>query len=175
LNFPTLRIAQGAALFESGSILASGGLEVIDAALRGDGLPGLRRLVRVAPGPFWSDHLRLDRPTSQRGAALGVDRVDRIIVNAILPVALLYAETAGRADLIQQVYRVYGQLPAERDERVDIFAGRGIEPKNMIQSQGLHQLYRSRCKTAGCLSCVIGRYLLNDHPTNETSSAEGSA
>ena len=162
-NFPTLRIAQGAALFETGSILGSGGIEAIDVALRGDGLPALRRLVRVAPGPFWSGHLRLDRPTAQRSAALGVDRADRIIVNAILPVALLHAEQTGNTSLIQHVYRIYGQLPAEQDERVGIFASRGIEPENMIQSQGLHQLYRSRCRTAGCLSCVIGRYLLSDH------------
>jgi len=168
-NFPTIRIAQGAALFDADGVLGPSGLERSAEAIRHpDALKRLREMITVSPDHFWDSHVRLDAESAPRSAAIGVNRADRIILNALLPALLLHAEYTGSTGLSDDVYITYRRLPPEHDERIGIFAERGHKPGCAIQSQGMHQLYRTRCKAAGCLSCAVGRYLLSGEPVAAT-------
>lgn len=160
-NFPSLRIAQGAALFQPGALLGTDAMSRICEAL-GTTKPvqKLRELISADPGPFWSNHVRLDRPTTPRQRMIGRHRKDRIIANAILPVTLTYAESTANVALKRSVYRALGSLPPEHDELTKRFEDAGVVTDSLIQTQGLHQLYRTRCAKGGCMSCAVARHLI---------------
>lgn len=160
-NFPPLRIAQGIALLHAPGLLHEAPLERLRDAVRAPKpLQALRRLCRVRPSPFWNNHIRLDRSTRPRNPTLGRQRADALIVNALAPVVHVYADREGHPDLSDAVLSVLHDIRPARDEVTRRFAGLGTPPANAVDAQGLHQLYRTRCRQARCLSCAIGRHLL---------------
>ncbi|HET6568420.1 MAG TPA: DUF2851 family protein [Rhodothermales bacterium] len=162
-NFPPLRIAQAAALIAPTGFLSRDPLGQITAALAGhDPARAVRRLLAAEPGPFWQTHVRLDKTSKPHAAAIGAARADELIINAVLPVAILHAEHSADPALETAVIDVLRLLPPEKDEVVRRFGGLGTRPRDALQSQGLHQLYRTRCRQAHCLTCPVGRHLLSE-------------
>ncbi|GIV61592.1 DUF2851 family protein [Rhodocaloribacter litoris] len=158
-NFPTLRIAQGVALLRT--LLHRDPLGILPATLReADPVAALRSLLCVRPGPFWETHVRLDRRTRPRNPALGLSRADGMIVNAVVPVLLLLAEQTGAPPLEAALVELLERLPAEDDRVVRRYAGLGTRPRNALETQGLQQLYRTRCLAGHCLTCPVGRTLI---------------
>ncbi len=160
-NFPPLRIAQAAALLGPGGLLRRDPFGRLLAAVH-DPKPvaALRRLLATAPGDFWTNHVRLERAAAERNPHIGRRRVDTLLVNAFVPVLLLHAEQQEAPGLEAALPDLLRRLPAGRDRVTRIFAGLGSKPQNAFEAQGLHQLYRTRCTEARCLTCAIGRHLL---------------
>ena len=161
-NFPTRRIAQAAALCAPGGLLHHDPLGLLLAALEAPRPhTALRRLLTGAePSPFWRHHVRLDRACAPGRARIGRTRADGVLVNAVLPVLFLHAEQTDDPGLAAQVEAVYQRLPAPADAVTRRFASHGTEPRNAIEAQGLHHLYRTQCEAGGCLSCRIGKHVL---------------
>ena len=160
-NFPPIRIAQAAALVRTGGFLS------------GDVLPRLRRVLRKADArrrlsaalavevhPFWDTHVRLERTARHYSAALGENRINIILTNAVAPVMLYDARRRDDRALEQHVSNLLKDLPAPDDMILRRFRRLGTKPKDARHAQGLHQLYRTRCSEARCLQCPVGKYLL---------------
>ena len=163
-NFPTLRLAQGMALLAPGGLLYNDPVGVLCRALRSeDAVAALRGVLHAQPSAFWNAHARFDKATPPRNAALGRSRIGTLIVNAVAPVMLLYADHTGDTALEAAVWAVLRRLPATHDEVTRRFKTLGTRPKSALEAQGLHQLYRTRCTEARCLSCPIGHFLLDSH------------
>jgi hypothetical protein len=165
-NFPPLRIAQAVALLRSDppGLLHENPLQQLARTFRSaNPLPALYDLLSPTPGPFWTDHVRLDRRTRTKSARLGRQRAGVLIVNAVAPVMLVHAEQAGDPSLEEAVFGVLRRLPAEQDEVNRTFETLGARARHALAAQGLHQLYRTRCTEARCLSCDVGRHLLGRH------------
>ena len=161
-NFPTLRLAQGVALLAPGGLLREDPIAALHAALCSEGpVAALRKALQASPSPFWQTHLRFEAATRSRKAALGRSRIDTLIVNAVIPVALLYAEQAEDVPLEAAAWDVLRRLPPPPDEVVRRFKALGTRPQNAREAQGLHHLYRTRCTEARCLTCPIGNHLLS--------------
>ena len=164
-NFPTLRLAQAVALLAPAGLLREDPVGTLADALRSeDPVSALRSALRVQPSPFWHTHVRLETTTRPRKAALGRSRIDTLIVNAVAPAMLLYAQHTGDAHLERSVWDVLGKLPATLDEVTRRFKALGTRPQSALAAQGLHQLYRTRCTEAHCLTCPIGAFLLDSLP-----------
>lgn len=162
-NFPTLRIAQAARFVGPGGLLRQDPLvALLDAARQPRPIDALFRVLRVQPGAFWETHFRLEKATKPRKPALGKSRLRALLVNAVVPVLLLHAEQTGQPDLEAQVFALLTHLPPENDEVMRRFKALGTTPSDALAAQGLHQLYRTRCSEAHCLSCKIGQHLLQD-------------
>ena len=159
VNFPPLRIAQAVALVLN--VLRHDPLTRLLAALRKERpVTALRRMLRATPGPFWETHFRMEKATKPRDPAIGRNRCDALIINAVAPSLLLHAEHTGDPALERAVFDLLRALPAERDEVIRRFAALGTRPENALAAQGLHQLYRTRCTEGRCLSCKIGQSVL---------------
>lgn len=161
-NFPTLRIAQAAALVSGDALLGADPLGRLLGALRAD-RPGdaLRRLLRPRPGPFWDDHVRLRKASAPRDPRVGRSRADTLIADAAAPVLILYAEQHDTPDIPRAVTALLRALPARPDRVVRAVRALGYAPRDAYEVQGAHQLYRTRCTQAGCLRCPVGRALLD--------------
>ena len=161
-NFPPLRIAQAAALLQRGGLLHDDPIgKLIQALHADDPADALRAVLRVRPGTFWETHVRLEKATKPRDPSVGRSRLNALIANAVVPVLLLHAEQSNDLVLEAAVVDLLRQLPPEKDEVTRRFAALGTRPKDALAAQGLHQLYRTRCTEARCLSCPIGQYLLD--------------
>ena len=160
-NFPPLRIAQAVALFRPGQLLHRDPLGQLARALRTkDPVKALRAALYSTPGAFWETHVRLEKTTKLRDPGIGTTRLDALIANAVVPVLLLHAEQTSDPSLEAAVYDVLRHLPPAQDEVTRRFAALGTKPKDALTTQGLHQLYRTRCSEVRCLTCAIGQFLL---------------
>lgn len=162
-NFPPLRIAQAAALFRPGHVLHRDPMGKLSEALqRENRVEALRAALRATPGSFWETHVRLAKTTKPRDPGIGASRLDAMIANAAAPVLLLHAEQTSDPALEAAVFDVLRRVPPEQDEITRRFGALGTKPRDALTAQGLHQLYRTRCSETRCLTCAIGRFLLED-------------
>ena len=160
-NFPTLRIAQASALFHPGCLLHRNPLERLsEAFLQPQPKRTLRALFSVSLPDFWQTHLHLHKTTKPYSPAIGKSRIDTLLVNAAAPVMLQYAEQKGRSALKQAVLGLLQDLPGPTDRITRRFKKLGSPARDALTAQGQHQLYRTRCKEARCLTCPIGQHLL---------------
>lgn len=163
-NFPPLRIAQAAALLAPGGLLHQDPLgRLIEAVHAGKPARALRGVFEAtAPTDFWKTHFRLEKATKERDPSIGRWRVDTLIVNAVVPVLLLCAEQREDDRLAAAVRALLRDLPGGSDRVTRRFRNLGSRPADALEAQGLHQLYRTRCREARCLECRIGQHLLGD-------------
>lgn len=158
-NFPPLRIAQGAALHRPGALLRARPLErLVEAAESDRPVAALRSLFSAEVSDFWIDHVRLDRKTKPRSPAVGRGRVDALLVNVAVPALIAHAVRSRRDP--EAYLRLLEAMPADEDEVTRLFAALGTRPSSAYEAQGLHQLYRTRCSEARCMTCRIGAALL---------------
>lgn len=165
-NFPPLRIVQGVALAET--LLQNDPVGTLVAALRSAApVEALRQALYARPGAFWETHVRLEKATTRpRDPAIGRERVDALLVNAVLPVLLLHARQQHDPALEATAGELLRQLPAENDEVIRSFETLGTHVHDALTAQGLHQLYRTRCTQGRCLTCAVGQYLLGERNSN---------
>ena len=161
-NFPPLRIAQGLAWLHRGALLHNDPTGRLLDALRAEApVDALRTTLHACPHDFWTTHLRLVKSTKPRDPSLGQTRTDTLIINAVLPLLLLIAEQRSTPDVEQRVMDVLRSLPAPRDTVTRTFKALGTRPSSAFEAQGLHELYRSYCRPGRCLSCAIGKHVLD--------------
>jgi hypothetical protein len=102
----------------------------------------------------------LDRACKPGRAHIGESHADTVLINAVLPVLLLHAEQTADVTLEARVLELYEQFPAATDAVVRRFERHGTKPANALEAQGIHQLYRTRCRPGHCLSCSVGQQVL---------------
>ncbi len=169
-NFPTLRIAAAARLV--GRFAAGGFLRTIIQTIKNSEqhctlcYRKLRSLVMVEASPFWSMHYRFGRPAGRRLRFLvGRGRADAIVLNAIIPIAFLYARLFGDRDVRLAALGLYGLAPPGSPNLITLtIAEQLIRGKFTLDSarleQGALHLYRSYCLRGRCDECMIGRAIL---------------
>jgi hypothetical protein len=161
-NFPPLRIAQAAAWYDEGALLASDPLPTLRTALDAENpAAALRKALAATPPPFWRTHYHLKKSASEHDPSLGPSRRDTLLVNAVVPALLLDAERRDETEQAETAMEVLRSLSASRDKVVRRFQDLGTSADSAFEAQGMHQLYRAYCTKGGCLDCQIGQHLLN--------------
>ncbi len=152
-NFPTLRLAQFAALVHQSAHLFS---KILEA----ENVRALENLFAVQPADYWHTHYQFDKNSSPRTKALGLDFVYLLIINTIVPFLFHYGRTKGDADLQNRAFRLLEELPPEANAVMDGWAELGIRARHAYQSQTLLHLKTRYCDPKRCLECAIGNYIL---------------
>lgn len=143
VNFPVRRLAGVAALLaramRTGKPLLAGRLERIAAAremLRA-AVPTRRKnplvndlagdLSVAGEGHFWGTHYSFAaRPSERRMDLIGEGAALSLILNALLPAALLAAQRSGDNELRDSVVRLYGLIPPLQDNHITEFMTRRL-------------------------------------------------
>ncbi len=157
-SFPTLRISQLATLMTQSNNLFSHLLEA-------DSVDKLRQLFRVRSSEYWSTHYLFDQPRPPRSKSLGVAVVDRILINAWVPLLFVYGYLHDSQEHKDQAVELLQQLPPERNSIVSRWTSIGVAPTNAAQSQALIQRYNEYCSTRKCLECNLAFRLLKYPPS----------
>ena len=152
-NFPHVRIAQFAALIHSSSKLFSKIVERPD-------LDYLKQLFSCEPSSFWQNHYLFTDESPFKNKKLGVQSVNSILINTVVPFLFCYASHKNNEELKEKALQILEQIPAERNSVVSNWQNVGITSNSAYDSQALLQLKKHYCDEKKCLHCRIGHKVL---------------
>ena len=149
-NFPTLRIAQFAALVHKSIHLFS---QIIETHT----VKEIKPLLDVKASSYWDTHFQFDVAQKQVSKkSLGESSVQNIIINTIAPIQFLYAARQDTNKLQERALQLLEDVPAEKNNITRLWAENDWHAANAAQSQALIQLYNDYCSAKKCLECTIG-------------------
>jgi len=152
-SFPTLRIAQVAALYHKTPQLFQNLIKNPDYA-------SLCKTMDVQPSPYWLTPYRSGKTSKSKSKAIGSMTKDIILINAYAPLIFTYGQVTGNQDLKDKAIDILAAVPPENNIIVRKWRSLGIKPDNAAQSQALLELKNNMCNKSRCLDCFIGQQII---------------
>ena len=156
-NFPTLRLAQLAAVCQHNKTIFSRLLEV-------EKLQEVKEMFVVAPSAYWNDHYRFSKTTKRHTGQLGEFAIDNIIINTVIPLMVTFGEVQGEDRYLNRCLNWLQKMNGENNNITRKWQALGIENRTAFESQSLLELYHSYCLRKRCLECHVGSYILRPDP-----------
>ncbi|HMK25894.1 MAG TPA: DUF2851 family protein [Chitinophagaceae bacterium] len=154
-NFPTIRLAQLAALVSESSHLFS---KIKEAK----NVKELQQWFDITANDYWHYHYRFDEITSFKKKNLGTTMIDNIIINTVVPVLFAYGTYHDENKYKDKALKWLEETGAETNSITKGFVKLGIENKNSFDSQVLIELKTQYCDRKMCLDCGVGNFLLKE-------------
>jgi hypothetical protein len=148
-NFPTTRIAQLAAVLGSRKNLFS---TILEASTYED-------LIAVFSGKqheYWQWHYQFFKTQARPVPALGVDSMDNLIINTVVPILICYGKAKDLQRYTDQALDILQMVPSEKNSIVELWRRLGVNSKSAFYSQALIELHNNYCLRRRCLDCSIG-------------------
>lgn len=153
VNFPTIRLAQLAALLQGAHHLFSRFLEATHVR-------EIRSLLQVQANDYWHYHYRFGQEASYLPKKLGQAMAENIVINTVAPVVFAYGLHHQREDYKVKAIRWLEETAAESNSMIQEFERLGLEIRSAFDSQALLELKNEYCNYRRCLSCAVGNALL---------------
>lgn len=115
----------------------------------------------VRTAEYWQTHYTFGHASKKKVIKkLSKPFVDRIILNAVIPVAFAYHKHIG-SGIEEELLALYTKIPVEKNSIVHQWE-RLMDTKysNSLQTQALLFLHKHFCKTVRCLECRFGWKIL---------------
>ena len=152
--FPTIRLAQFAAVMQTTSALFS-------LVLESDKLDDIRLVFSKKAGKYWDNHYLFDKPAPvSKEKFLGDQSIDLIIINTVIPLLFFYGDFYKKEEYKMKALSLLEQLPPENNTIIEKWKSLGIRAEDAFTTQGLLQLKQNSCDKKKCLHCRIGSELL---------------
>lgn len=152
-NFPTLRLAQFAALVHTSSHLFSKLLEIRKPKQ-------LQALFEIKASTYWDTHYRPSIAVEKGKNMLGEDAVNNILINTVAPFLFAYGIQQKDDDYKQRAVALLENLPGENNTIIRNFKALKLAPANAADTQALLQLHKHWCTPKKCLGCRIGHRVM---------------
>ncbi|MBG9377521.1 DUF2851 family protein [Panacibacter sp. DH6] len=152
-NFPTVRLAQLAALVYTSSHLFSKILEVTSVT-------ELYSLFNTTANDYWHYHYTFDEPTTYKPKNLGKAMMSNLIINTIVPVMFAYGLYHKKQEVKETAIGFLQALPAETNSILHEWKTLGVSNTTAFDSQALLELKHEYCDGRHCLRCAVGNRLL---------------
>ncbi len=152
-NFPTIRLAQLAALYSRSSNLFS---RIIEAQTSDQ----LYAIFEGFTSKFWDTHYTFQKPSKSTPKTLTKAFMNLLIINTILPMKFAFNKF-NRHSNQEDIVGIMRKIPLEHNSIVDKFYTFYAFGKTALESQALLQLKQNYCSKNKCLQCAIGSALLN--------------
>ena len=151
-NFPTIRLAQLAALYHKEHNLFS-------KLIQTNSLSDLYRLFDVSVSEYWDTHYNFDKISSKKRKKISTSFMDLLILNTIVPIKFAYNKFRNQANE-ETLLSIVEAIPSEKNAIIEKFKGIGVISTSAFESQALLQLKNEYCEAKKCLQCAIGLQLL---------------
>jgi len=153
-NFPTIRLAQFAALVVNSNHLFSKVMEIKD-------VKGLRNLFTdVHVNTYWETHYRFDTESVLVGKNLGQASIDILLLNTLALFLFSYGKHNQLQHYINRSLQLLEHLPNENNNIVADFVNLGVKINTAFESQALLELKNNYCNYKKCLQCGVGNKIL---------------
>uniref|UniRef100_UPI0039A50B3B DUF2851 family protein n=1 Tax=Ornithobacterium rhinotracheale TaxID=28251 RepID=UPI0039A50B3B len=153
-SFPTLRIAQLAAIYHHSPQLFS----------RLQWAESLKEFYAIfgefSTTQYWDNHYKIG-VESKRKTVKKISKalIHLILINVWYPIFFLFKKNQSDFDM-EKFLEAYSKIPAEENSILLKFKELGVLAKNAQDSQALLELKKSFCTHKKCLSCSIGNQVL---------------
>ncbi len=155
VSFPTIRLAQLAALLQQSTHLFS---KIIEA----ENLDEIQQSFTVTANDFWHYHYTFKQASAYKPKTLGADTINHIVINTIAPVLFAYSQYHKSESGKEKALRWLEETAPETNSITKEFSAIGIENKTAFDSQALIELKNQYCSEKRCLECSVGNYLLRE-------------
>jgi len=152
-NFPSLRIAQFAALLSTRENIFSALIEV-------QSYKELEAMFRIQTSAYWKQHYRFAKPATGIVPEMGTESRDVILINTIIPLLIAYGQLHDDWNYVDKAVQFLQQIPAEKNKIIRIWKQLGCAGLHAFETQGLIELYTNFCQRRACLNCTIGSAIL---------------
>ncbi|MTB49650.1 DUF2851 family protein [Lewinella sp. W8] len=152
-GFPTVRIAQLAALLHRTGQLFSKALAATDQR-------ELMNMFDVKLSNYWRSHYRFGVATETKDRRLGDDMVRSILINAVAPALEAYGRARKEGKYRNRAVSLLRALPAEDNSVIRRWRALGWTAGNAADSQALLSLKKEYCSRSRCLECPVGQEVL---------------
>jgi hypothetical protein len=152
-NFPTVRIAQLAALLTKQKNLFSKILET-------SSFKEVYDLLDASQSEYWLRHYQFGKPSKSHVPSLGDASIQNIIINTIVPLLVAYGKIHDEQAYIDRATDLLQHIPAEDNKITRQWAPLNYKVKSAFDSQALIELYTNFCMKRRCLECGVGSWLI---------------
>jgi hypothetical protein len=153
-NFPTIRLAQFAALVVQSNHLFSKILEVKE-------VKALRALFAdIKVNPYWENHYRFDKESPSVGKHFGQASVDTVLLNTVALFLFSYGRHMQQTYFTSRALKLLENIPAENNHVTQDFTNLGVNIFTAFESQALLELKNNYCDYKKCLQCGVGIKIL---------------
>ncbi len=152
-NFPTVRLAQLAALIHNSAHLLS---KIIDEPV----LSHVKDWFSVQANDFWHYHYKLTEASAFKQKKVGSFMIDNIIVNTVVPMLFAYGLAHQNQKVKDRAMQWLEEIKAENNTITKGFQLLGLKNRSAYDSQALLELKSQYCDEKKCLQCSIGTSLL---------------
>jgi len=153
-NFPTIRIAQFAALINKSESLFSKLMEF-------KSIEAIAPMFHVKTSTYWETHYRFNQASTKQEKWLGKNTSNLLLINSVVPFLFLYGDRTAKNELKERAFQFLEQLPAENNNITNRWAELGLKAENAYDTQALIQLKNVYCDHKNCLKCQIGNKVIN--------------
>ena len=152
-NFPTLRLAQFAALISSvGSIFS--------LLVNTEDLKTIVKKLASKPSDYWLNHYQFGKVSPGSDKMMGELSVNNLVINTVAPLLVAYGQLMASQAHIDRAVDLLETIKPENNKITKTWQGIGHRASNAADSQALIELYNSYCLKKRCLSCSVGTKLL---------------
>ena len=153
-NFPTVRLAQFAALIVNSIHLFSKVLEIRSVS-------GLRELFTgINVNRYWDDRYVFDKPAAPSPKNMGESSVNILLLNTFALFLFSYGKYNQQQHYIDRCLKLLEELPAERNSIIEDFSALGVKASTAFETQALLELRNNFCNFKRCLQCSVGNKIL---------------
>lgn len=156
-NFPTVRIAQLSALLVKSENLFSSILQLKDWASG-------KEFFNIHASSYWDRYYNFGKRSSSLVKSLGQDSIANLFINVIVPSMFSYGILNSLPKYKERAMVLLEQVPPERNSLMNSWSGIGIQAHSALESQALLELKKRYCSEKKCLTCRIGKELINSLP-----------
>ncbi|MDP2386133.1 MAG: DUF2851 family protein [Bacteroidota bacterium] len=153
VNFPTIRIAQFAALLHTSSHLFS---KIVES----NSITETKRLFTAEPSEFWNTHYSFTSLSKSSTKAIGDSTASNILINTVAPLLFFYGKEKEDDRYTERTVELLFSIEPEDNKITREYSDSGLMPKNAGESQGMINLHKNYCKKFACLNCTIGNSIL---------------
>jgi len=161
-NFPSLRIAQLAALVANNKISFA---EITKIQHHNKAV----KYFKATASSYWDNHYHFKSVTEKnRKKDIGLRTLELLCINHTIPMAYAFGWFNGDFTLKERAVEWLEKLKPERNQIVSKWFNLGYTIDSAFDSQALIQLKNEYCNYKKCLSCAVGSSILrNLNPANE--------
>lgn len=154
-NFPSIRLAQLAAMIHRTSHLFSTIRETNDVA-------DVRKLFDITANDYWHYHYVFEEPSAYKPKHIGLQMIDTLIINALCPALFAYGYLNKEQLYIDKSLRWLSEIVPEKNAVINGFLKIGVPVYDAGDTQALLELKTHYCDLKKCLDCAIGKALLKN-------------
>jgi hypothetical protein len=151
-NFPTIRLAQLAALYNQHQNLFS-------KLMASNELKDFYVLFDVSISEYWRTHYSFTARSKMSSKKITKSFINLLLINTIIPLKFMYLRQHGKLNE-DELLGLVREIKSEKNSIIDKFKTLKITSKNALESQALLQLKNEYCSKLKCLQCNIGNSII---------------